>query len=217
MAYVMPEVAIQRIIQYGINQLRSNRVLFDEVFAYLVEHPLMTASYGPNYLDKVWAWFSTEKIPVVQAFLLTPERIPCYSVHLSGESEDESAAGISDYYGDDDDGEIGINCFNITVDVGIHGSKVAEQVLWMYYILSDILFRNKKLAQQLGIEVQTYSASDWQRENQKNPENIYTRWVRMKLKVFNTWHQAPHEGPYDVDTEVDVSSIDSSKPIVDEW
>ncbi len=126
-------------------------------------------------------------------------------------------SGISDFYGDDDDGEVGVNSFSITVDIGIHGSKVAEQVLWMYYILNDILFRKKMLAQQLGIEMQSPSASDWQRENQKNPENIYTRWVRLKLRVFNTWKQAPHEGPYEVDAEVYAGSTNPDEEVVEEW
>lgn len=214
MSCVMPEVAIQRIVQLGIQELRANKPHFDDIFAYLAENPLMTASYGTAYVDRVWTWFTTEKIPVVQAFLLTPERVPCYSIHLSSESEDESKASISDFYGDDDDGEIGINSFSVNVDIGIHGSKVAEQVLWMYYILNDILFRSKLRAQQLGIEIQTHSATDWQRENQKNPENIYTRWVRMRVSVFNTWKHTPHEGPYDIDAEV---FAESGGVLVEEW
>jgi len=201
MSHVMPEIAVQRVIQYGLKTLRSNRNAFDDIFAYVKEHPLMVAGYGPTYVDRVWQWFTTEKTPVIQAFLLTPERVPCYSVHLSVENEDESKAAISDYYGDEEDGELAISSFSVTIDIGIHGSKTADQVLWMYYILSYILFKTKPLAQELGLEVQTFSATDWQKDSAKMPENIYTRWVKMRCTVFNTWSNDPFEGPFDLEVE----------------
>lgn len=210
MGRVMPEIAIQRLIQYGIGYLRNNRTMFNEVFAYLDDHPLMSVNYGTSYIDRIWAWFTTEKIPVVQSFLLTPERIPCYSVHLSGENEDESKAAIADFYGDEDDNELYIKAMNTTLDIGIHGSKTADEVLWMYYILDDILFRHKLVAQSMGIEIQTFSASDWQKDNAKNPENIYSRWVKMRLTVFDTWRSEQFEGPYDV--ELEYLGVDSSNP-----
>jgi hypothetical protein len=208
MSRVMPEIAVQRLVQYGIQYLRSNRPMFNEIFAYLKDHPLMSTSYGQPYIDSIWNWFTTEKIPVVQAFLLTPERVPCYSIHLSSENEDESKAAMSDYYGDEEDNELSISCSNVTLDIGIHGSKVADGVLWMYYILSDILFRHKGLAQSMGIEIQTFSASDFQRDNSKLPENIYTRYVKMRLTTFDTWKSDSFEGPYEVEIEnIEIESI----------
>ena len=207
MSHVMPEVAVQRIIQYGIKKIRTDKVAFDDIFAYVKEHPLMAAAYGPSYVDRIWQWFNTEKLPVVQAFLLTPERVPCYSVHLSAENEDESKASISDFYGEEEENELSVSSFNITVDIGIHGSKTADQVLWMYYILSYILFKTKPLAQELGIEMQTFSATDWQKESSKMPENIYTRWVRMRCTVFNTWSGDPFVGPFDLETEVNYERV----------
>jgi hypothetical protein len=203
----MPEIAVQRIIQYGIKNLRQNRNAFDDIFEYVKSHPLMSAAYGSAYVDRIWQWFTTEKLPVVQAFLLTPERVPCYSVHLSAESEDESKAAISDFYGDEEEGELGISSFNITIDIGIHGSKTADQVLWMYYILSYILFKTKPLAQELGLEMHTFSATDWQKDSAKMPENIYTRWVKMRCTVFNTWSNDVFVGPFDLEFEVDFERV----------
>jgi hypothetical protein len=214
MSYVMPEIGMQRILQYGIQYLRANRPIFNEIFAYLSVHPLMASGYGQTYIDRIWTWFTTEKIPVVQAFLMSPERVPCFSIHLSSETEDESKAGISDFYGDDEENEMGVNVFNVNLDIGIHGSKVAEEVLWMYYIASDILFRHKTLIQSMGIELQTYTASDWQRDNTKNPENLFTRWLRMRLTVVNSWNGPQFEGPYDLLFDINVASTMDSQPIV---
>jgi hypothetical protein len=201
MAWVMPEIAVQRLIQYGIAQLRQDKPAFDEIFAYSVKHPLVAEAYGQEYVDKVWTWFTTERIRVVQSWILSPQTVPCFSIHLSNENEDESKAAIGDYYGHGEDSEIGINSMNVLVDIGIHGSKAADQVLWMYYIISYVLFKYKPIAQDLGIAIQTYSASDWQKDATKMPENIWTRWLRMRCTVFNTWNAEA----YQVATEIDTS------------
>lgn len=201
MAWVMPEIAVQRLIQYGIYELRQNKSAFDEIFAYPGTHPLVADAYGQEYVDKIWTWFSTERIRVVQSWILSPQTIPCFSIHLSNENEDESKAAMSDYFGDGESSEIGINSMNVLVDIGIHGSKAADQVLWMYYILSYILFKYKNISRSLGIEIQTFSASDWQKESAKMPENIWTRWIRMRCTVFNTWSADPLVLIEDVEVE----------------
>ena len=208
MAWVMPEIAVQRLIQYGIVQLRQDKVAFDDIFAYSIEHPLIAEGYGKDYVDKIWTWFTTERIRVVQSWILSPQTVPCFSIHLSTESEDESKAAIGDFYGDGADAEIGINSMNVLVDVGIHGSKAADQVLWMYYILSYIMFKHKPIARSLGIEIQTYSASDWQKDATKMPENIWTRWLRMRCTVFNTWDAEAFNEINEVITSVTASRVE---------
>jgi hypothetical protein len=201
MAFVMPEIAVQRLIQYGIQELRKNKPAFDDIFSYQIGHPLIEDAYGQEYVDKIWTWFTTERIRVVQAWILSPQTVPCFSIHLSNENEDESKAAISDYYGEGEDGEIGINSFSTLVDIGIHGSKAADQVLWMYYIASYIMFKYKPVARSLGIEIQTYSASDWQKDSAKMPENIWTRWIRMRCTVFNTWQADEFQTITDLEAE----------------
>jgi len=212
MAWVMPEVAVQRLVQYGIYQLRQDKAAFDEIFSYQRSHPLLTESYGENYVDKIWTWFTTERIRVVQAWILSPQTVPCFSIHLSNENEDESKAAISDYYGDGEDAEVGIASMNVLVDIGIHGSKSADQVLSKYYILSYVLFKYKPITRSLGIEIQTYSASDWQKDASKMPENIWTRWLRMRCTVFNTWDADAFTEATDMDIEVLPSVISEDLP-----
>lgn len=206
MAWVMPEVAVQRLVQYGIYQLRQNKAAFDEIFEYQRSHPLVAEAYGVDYVDKIWTWFTTERIRVVQSWILSPQTVPCFSIHLSNENEDESKAAISDYYGDGEDAELGIASMNVLVDIGIHGSKAADQVLWMYYIVSYILFKYKSIARGLGIEIQTYSASDWQKDASKMPENIWTRWLRMRCTVFNTWDADALKVADNLEIELDLES-----------
>jgi hypothetical protein len=202
MAWIMPEIAIQRLVQYGVAQLRKDQEAFNEIFAYQRVHPLMSRGYGPAYVDRIWQWFTTEKIRTVHAWILSPQTVPCFSIHLASDTENENYSAISDHYGDEDDSDVGVSSFNVMIDIGIHGNKAADEVLWMYYILSYILFKYKPVAQDLGIEIQTYSASDWQKESSKMPENIWTRWVRMRCSVWHTWKATDFEGPYCLETEV---------------
>lgn len=212
MAWVMPEIAVQRLVQYGIYQLRQDKAAFDEIFSYQRSHPLLTESYGEDYTDKIWTWFTTERIRVVQAWILSPQTVPCFSVHLSNENEDESKAAIGDYYGDGEEAEIGIASMSVLVDIGIHGSKAADQVLWMYYILSYVLFKYKHVARSLGIEIQTYSASDWQKDASKMPENIWTRWLRMRCTVFNTWNADALKTATDIETSIQLENYINIDP-----
>jgi hypothetical protein len=212
MAWVMPEIAVQRLVQYGIYQLRQDKAAFDEIFSYQRSHPLLTESYGEDYTDKIWTWFTTERIRVVQAWILSPQTVPCFSVHLSNENEDESKAAIGDYYGDGEEAEIGIASMSVLVDIGIHGSKAADQVLWMYYILSYVLFKYKHVARSLGIDIQTYSASDWQKDASKMPENIWTRWLRMRCTVFNTWNADALKTATDIETSIQLENYINIDP-----
>ena len=204
MAWVMPEIAVQRLVQYGIQQLRQDKAAFDDIFAYQRSHPLIVEAYGSDYTDKIWGWFTTERIRVVQSWILSPQTVPCFSIHLSNENEDDSKAAIGDFLGDGEAEEVGISSMNVLVDIGIHGSKAADQVLWMYYILSYILFKYKPVARSLGIELHTFSASDWQKDASKMPENIWTRWLRMKCTVFNTWGSEEFKTATDIDLSIDL-------------
>lgn len=187
MSTIMPEVAVTRLIQYGINALRNDEAAFRDIFCFLSDNPLMAKEYGKEFVDRLWEWFNTDKIRVVQSWSLSPQTVPCYSVHLASEVEDESKASIGDFYGDIEEGELMVSAKTVTMDIGCHGSKSADQVLWLYYILQYILLKHKRIAEYLGLELQTQSASDWAKETGKVPENIYTRWVRLRTTVLDTW------------------------------
>lgn len=187
MSFVMPEIVIQKVLDYGIKQLRSNKAEFYDLFAQYTQDELNN-DYGPTYLDELWKWFSTTKIPVVKAWSLNVQIIPCISVHLANETEDESKAAIGDIAGSfDDQGETGTGVFTAMVDIGIHANKVGDHVLWLYYIVAYVLFKHKLMAHRLGLKLHTFSASDYNKDNNKMTENIWTRWVRFRCTTENFW------------------------------
>lgn len=201
MSFVMPEIVVQKVITYGLKQLRSNKAEFYDLFAQYTQDEL-NEDYGPVYLDELWKWFSTTKIPVVKAWSFNAQVIPCISVHLANETEDESKASIGDYAGSfDPDGETGTGVFTAMVDIGIHANKAGDHVLWMYYMVAYILFKHKLMAHRLGLKLHTFSASDYNKDNNKMTENIWTRWVRFRCTTENFWDAARFQEIVDLNTD----------------
>ena len=78
--YVLPEIVVQKVLALGIKELRSNKQAFYDLFSQFAQDEL-SEDYGPSYIDEVWKWFSSTKIPIVRAWTLNTQVIPCISVH----------------------------------------------------------------------------------------------------------------------------------------
>lgn len=187
MSFVIPEIVLQRILTIGIKELRKNKPAFYDIFCQYTQDE-MAAEYGITYVDELWAWFSTTKIPVVKAWSFNAQKIPCISIHLATEQEAEDKAAIGDYAGDfDGEAETGTGAFTVMLDIGIHANKAGDHVLWIYYIVSYILFKHKLMAERLGLKLHTFSASDYNKEARFMAENIWTRWIRFRCTTQNFW------------------------------
>ena len=185
----MPQIAVQRVLQQGIRQLKDNPALLEDIFNYMHEDGIAD-DYGVEYVNEVKQWFLTTKIPVLHAWTFNMDRIPCITIHLASENEDEGKAAIGDYWGVEDEIETGTTPFSVQIDIGIHASKTSDQVLWMYYIISYILFTSKPYAESLGLRLQTFNASDWDKRPEYMTENIWTRWIRFRCITQNYWDSA---------------------------
>lgn len=200
----MPEVVVQKVLAHGMKELRRDKAAFYDLFAQFTQDEL-AEDYGDKYLDEVWKWFSTTKLPVVKAWSLNAQQIPCFSVHLANETEDESKAGLSDFAGVfDEEGETNTGVFTTMVDIGVHANKAGDHVLWMYYMAAYILFKHKLMAHRLGLKLHTFSASDYSKDNAKMTENIWTRWIRFRCTTQNFW---------DGDRFVDVEEINTDPAV----
>lgn len=187
MGFVLPEIVVQKVLDHGIKTLKQNKAEFYDLFCQFTQDEL-NKDYGQAYLDQVWNWFLTTKIPVVKAWAFNAQVIPCISVHLANETEDETKAALYDLAGVfDDEGETGTGVFTCMVDIGIHANKAGDHVLWLYYIVAYILFKHKLMAHRLGLKLHTFSASDYNKDASKMTENIWTRWVRFRCTTQNFW------------------------------
>jgi|ERR1051325_401074 hypothetical protein len=201
MAFVMPEIVVRKMVDQGIKDLRANKKAFDDLFCQFVQDEL-GRDYGPEYREQIWEWFSTTKIPVVQAWSFNAQKIPCISIHLANETEDESKAAMDDFAGSfNQENETGTGVFTVMIDIGIHANKGGDHVLWMYYIVAYILFKYKPMAFRLGLRLSTFSASDYSKDADKMGNNVWTRWVRFRCTTQNFWAA-------DAFTEVDAVNTD---------
>jgi hypothetical protein len=191
MGWTLPEVAIRRVLDDGIRQLRSNKTAFIDIFSEFSQDELAT-EYGDAYIEQIWEWFATTKVPVIQSWSFNAQKIPCISVHLANEQEADDKVAMDDYMGTfDQDNTTGTAAFTVMLDIGIHANKGGDQVLWLYYIVSYLLFRLKPTLVRLGLEMGTYSASDYSKDAEKMGNNIWTRWVRYRCTTQNSWAADP--------------------------
>ena len=212
MAMVLTEVALQRVIQIGIANLRANPAAFREVFAQY-SSDAMKASYGDAYIDKIQTWFNNTKLPVLQAWSFDPQKVPAVSIHLADESEDESKASVGDYFGMGEDSEILVGTATVSLDIGIHADKTKDIVLWMYYIVVYILYKEKITARGLGLLLYTYRANEYNKESKYMADNVWSRWVRFKCTVQHYVDGDVLTIPT-IDLEIDAASLNDENDII---
>lgn len=187
MAWCLPEVVIRKVIDNGFKRLRSNKAAFLDIFADFAKDELAD-EYGLAYAEQIYEWFTTTKVPVIQSWSLNAQKIPCISVHLANDQEDESKLAFNDFGGEfDGETETGTAAFSVMLDIGIHANRGGDHVLWLYYILAYVLFKNKPALTRLGLEMGTFSASDYSKDAEKMGNNIWTRWVRYRCTTQNDW------------------------------
>ena len=110
MAHVMPQVALQRLLQEGIKIVKDNPDILDCIFQYYT-CDAMNSDYGQSYIDEIKTWFVKTKIPVVQAWSFDPQQVPQITVKLATEQEDETKSAIGDFWDYGEEGNIGVAPF----------------------------------------------------------------------------------------------------------
>jgi hypothetical protein len=79
--------------------------------------------------------------------------------------------------------------FRENFEVRVNAQTNTDQAIWLYYIVSYILMRNKGNFEKLGMESQTYSASEFTRDVGKSPNNIWGRTFRFSFLVQHSWKE----------------------------
>lgn len=205
MPHVMPQVALQRVIQEGVKILKDNPNVLNDIFKYYT-CPGLESDYGQSYIEEIKTWFINTKIPVVQAWSYNPEQIPQISIKLATEQEDETKSAIGDHFAMGEENNIGVAPFVVTLDIAIRTSRNGDQALWLYYIVNYILFKRKRRAEELGLQLHTFSATDYNRDNSKLADNIWERYIRFRTVVQNFWDSEEGTDISDIDVDLDASS-----------
>lgn len=212
MAHVMPQVALQRLLQEGIRLLKENPEILDCIFQYYT-CDAMESDYGQSYIEEIKTWFLKTKIPVVQAWSYDPQQVPQITVKLATEQEDETKAGIGDHWAMGEEANIGVAPFIVNLDITIRSSANGDQVLWLYYMVNYILFKRKRRAEQLGLQLHTFSATDYSRDNSKLADNIWERYIRFRTVVQNFWDSESYLDIDDIDIDLDADNPAGDGPV----
>lgn len=79
--------------------------------------------------------------------------------------------------------------FRETFEIRINAQTNTDQAIWLYYIVAYILMRNKSAFEEVGLESQTFSASEFTRDVGKSPNNIWGRTFRFTFLVQHNWKE----------------------------
>ena len=206
MSYVLAQVALQKVVQAGVKKIKEQPEIIDDIFCEY-KHTLMEHSYGVTYIEGIKDWFINTKIPVIQSWSFNPQRVPCVSIKLSNETEKTDLEAIGDYWGPGVLGEHNVNVYQVNLDIGLHVTKQGDQALWLYYIVSYILFTHKRLLEELGLQNHTFNASENTKGRQYEANNIWNRYIRFSAVVQNF---APGKPFIDINDIRTVFNVDDS-------
>lgn len=92
------DINLQGMLRYGLDYVVAHPEVVDEIFAGFKE-PHLKNMYGQKEIDQIRTWIISNEIPVVTAWSLTPQRIPCLSVHIASSAEDTANAFLGDHAG----------------------------------------------------------------------------------------------------------------------
>lgn len=98
----------------------------------------------------------------------------------------------------------GESYFRESIDIGIHGHGDQNTVLWLYSIVKWILLRFKPEIEKRCMDLSTFSASDFRKDNQFLGENIYSRWIRFTARTRVFWREDPLDQLDTIVTTVEV-------------
>jgi hypothetical protein len=149
-------------------------------------------------------------MPVLQAWSFDGTRTPSFTVHLADENEDESKAAFGDFWGMGEENDILTGVSTVSLDIGIHAEKSKDHVLWLYYILTYIFYKEKVLGRDLGLQLFTFRANDYNKESKYMADNVWSRWVRFRCTVQNLLDGDEYQ-EYDVALDVDAENAEGDE------
>lgn len=79
--------------------------------------------------------------------------------------------------------------FRETFEIKANANSNSDQAIWLYYILAYILMRYKHRFEEVGLESQTFGASEFFRDIGKAPNNIWGRTIRFTFLVNHEWRE----------------------------
>jgi hypothetical protein len=167
--------------------------------ANLVVDNFIPKSYDPKS-GKIVVAATTDLTNVREGMILVDAKAEEYLIQVVGDNfitivVDGQAVNIKSLYIKSEQGYVrrkqGASHFTESIDIGLHASEEAQTVLWLYYMASWIFFRFKPVLEQRGLEVHTFTASDFDRDSKFVGEKVFSRWLRFSCDSVTEWTEDP--------------------------
>jgi len=213
MGFIFTDLVVETVLREGLENFKNPlnidarlAVLYDQL-----KESFLNTEYGQAELDRFKTFLTDNKIDIVQSYRLIQERIPCISINSSNAAENTGRAFIGDYTGDVDEVVGGVivdrkeqNTIPIQdkIEISIHTADPAGNVAlrWLHALVLFLLFSQKKLLEDRGIDLSTFSSTPFSRVVEYLPENVYSRFITFDSLNYIQWTEK--------DSQVVLTNID---------
>lgn len=97
MAIFPGDVIIKTAIELGLEDLKKNPWIIDDIFSDFIENPFLKQKYGMKEVQRAKEFFFNNKIHIFLHHRLDKEEFPCVTIGVGSSSEDKSLATLADY------------------------------------------------------------------------------------------------------------------------
>jgi hypothetical protein len=96
MSFKLPDLIVESIIRDGLNNARRDESVIEDVFADL-NVSYTSKKYGASEIEKIKEVIRNKEVSIVHAFNLVNANLPCISITMADDTEDEKAAQLGGY------------------------------------------------------------------------------------------------------------------------
>ena len=155
---------------------------------------------GNKYLQeraRLISFFETNEIAIVHSFNDVQVHLPCVSIQLAADGEDQGLALTDDFGGIGGldvatmtNASIGqdVNTIhaNAVVNVGIH-TKEQLVTKYLYHVVKYAILSNKEELIRQNFIIATFKGSDFSRDAGWSGDHVYTRFLNISGKTEDSW------------------------------
>lgn len=96
MSFIIPDLIVESIIRDGFNNARRDNSVIDDVFEDLTL-AFNSKKYGESEVEKIKKIINDQEVSIVHSFNLVNSNLPCISIQLSDDRENENEAHMGNY------------------------------------------------------------------------------------------------------------------------
>jgi len=95
MGMYQSDLVIKTILELGLQDLRENTWLFNDIFSEMLTNPYLVDKFGPKYVAGAKAWFLNNNVEVYQGMRKDSVKAPYISVTMQGSDEVEAEISLA--------------------------------------------------------------------------------------------------------------------------